>query len=267
MAARRSDVVAVGPVTRLDAQTAVADVLPREGAGEQLVTALRALAVDEVAVGGRDARLVDERDGLRQYGAVAVVVGVLATLVLVFLLTGSVLLAAKTVVMNVLTVLAALGVVQLVFGEVIAPVLVFVAALSFGLSTDYGVFVLSRMKEAHSAGLPNREAVAVGLERSGRLVTAAALLLVVALGALGAVPVRTIEQTAVGLVAAVAVDAFVVRSLLVPSLMGLLGKWNWWAPAPLARLHAGLGLSESPRPAGPQLAMPVQEGRQRVTSG
>jgi len=118
-------------------------------------------------------------------------------------------------------------------------------AIAFGLSTDYGVFLLTRIKEARDAGASNEEAVALGIQRTGRIVTAAALLLVVALGAFATSQVVFIKQLGVGTAVAVAVDATIVRALLVPALMKLLGERNWWAPRPLARLHARLSLGEA----------------------
>ncbi len=119
------------------------------------------------------------------------------------------------------------------------------AALVFALSTDYGVFLLTRIREARARGLPDREAIAAGLERTGRLVTAAAILLAVAIGAFGTSKVVFLKEVGLGTAAAVLIDAFVVRTLLVPSLMALLGRRNWWAPAPLRRLHERLGLGET----------------------
>jgi uncharacterized membrane protein YdfJ with MMPL/SSD domain len=110
-------------------------------------------------------------------------------------------------------------------------------AIAFGLATDYGVFLLSRIKEAHDAGLPNREAVALGLERTGRVVTAAALLFCVAVGAFATSSILIVKELGLGIALAVAIDASLVRALLVPSLMALLGDWNWWAPAPLRRFR------------------------------
>ncbi len=118
------------------------------------------------------------------------------------------------------------------------------AALVFALSTDYGVFLLGRIKEARDAGLPDREAVAVGVERTGAVVTAAAILLAVAIGAFITSSISFIQQIGVATAAGVLIDAFIVRALLVPSLMALLGRWNWWSPRPLARLHARIGLRE-----------------------
>ena len=123
-------------------------------------------------------------------------------------------------------------------------------ATAFGLSTDYGVFLLARIKEARDAGAANDEAVAVGLQRTGRIVTAAAILFCIAIGAFVTSEMIFIKQLGVGTALAVLIDATIVRALLVPSLMRLLGDWNWWAPRPLARLHRRIGLSESgPAPA------------------
>jgi RND superfamily putative drug exporter len=109
------------------------------------------------------------------------------------------------------------------------------AAIVFALSTDYGVFLLGRIKEARESGLPDREAVATGLVATGRVVTAAAILLAVAIGAFSTSSVSFIQQIGVAAATGVLIDAFVVRTLLVPSLMALLGGWNWWAPSPLRR--------------------------------
>ena len=123
------------------------------------------------------------------------------------------------------------------------PLLLF--AVAFGLSTDYGVFLLSRIKEARDRRLATREAVAVGLERTGRIVTAAALLFAIAIGAFATSQIIFIKENGVGTALAVLIDATIIRALLVPSLMELLGNWNWWAPAPLRRLHERIGLREA----------------------
>jgi RND superfamily putative drug exporter len=114
------------------------------------------------------------------------------------------------------------------------PVLLF--AVAFGLSTDYGVFLLGRIKELHDSGLPNEEAVALGLQRTGRIVTFAALLMVIAIGCFVTADIIFVKQLGFGVAAAVLIDATIVRALLVPALMRLLGDWNWWAPRPLLRL-------------------------------
>ena len=132
------------------------------------------------------------------------------------------------------------------------PILLF--AVAFGLSTDYAVFLLSRIKEARDNGASDSECVAIGLERTGRIVTAAALLFAVAIGAFATSQIIFIKQNGVGTALAVLIDASIIRALLVPSLMELLGKWNWWAPAPLRRLHDRFGISEARAGARPGLA-------------
>ena len=120
--------------------------------------------------------------------------------------------------------------------------------LAFALSTDYGVFLLARISEARRPGVTEREAIAAGMQRTGRLITSAAILLAVAIGAFVTSKLVFLKEVGVGVAAAVLIDAFIVRALLVPSLMALLGRWNWWAPAPLARLHRRLGLTEAESP-------------------
>jgi RND superfamily putative drug exporter len=128
------------------------------------------------------------------------------------------------------------------------PILLF--AIGFGLSTDYGVFLLARIKEARESGASDSEAVALGLERTGRIVTAAAVLFAVAIGAFATSKIVFIKELGLGAALAVLIDASVIRALLVPSLMELLGPLNWWAPRPLRRLHNRIGLSEgAPQPA------------------
>jgi RND superfamily putative drug exporter len=125
---------------------------------------------------------------------------------------------------------------------------IFLFAVGFGLATDYGVFLLSRIKEAHDAGAANSDAVAIGLERTGRIVTAAALLFAVAIGAFVTSQIVFIKELGLGAALAVLIDASIIRALLVPSLMALLGSANWWAPRPLQRLHQRVGLREGGRP-------------------
>ena len=204
-----------------------------------------------VLVGGTTAYFYDLQASLRSRLPLAVAIIVACTLVLLFLATGSVILPLKAILMNLLTLSVAFGVLVIVFQwgfghslldfstpgslEQTQPVLLF--AIVFGLSTDYGVFLLTRIKEVHEAGASNREAVATGLERTGRIVTAAALLLSLAIGAFATSQIVFIKELGVGIVAGVLIDATIVRGLLVPSLMGLLGDWNWWAPRALKRLY------------------------------
>jgi RND superfamily putative drug exporter len=122
---------------------------------------------------------------------------------------------------------------------------VLICAVAFGLSTDYAVFLLGRIYEEHRLGASNTEAVAVGLERTGRLVTQAAILFCLAIGVFATSKVIFIKEVGVGTAAAVIIDSTIVRALLVPSLMALLGEANWWSPRPLRRLHNRIGLSEA----------------------
>jgi uncharacterized membrane protein YdfJ with MMPL/SSD domain len=121
-----------------------------------------------------------------------------------------------------------------------------VLAIAFALSTDYGVFLLARIKEARGETPDERQAIAVGMQRTGRLVTYAAILLAVAVGAFMTSNLVFLKELGLGAAAAVLIDAFVVRSILVPSLMALLGQWNWWSPRPLRTLHEYPGGSDRP---------------------
>ena len=193
-----------------------------------------------------------------------------STLVVLFLMTGSLVLGVKAVLMNALTLSAVFGILVLVFQDghlqgllsyhgdgaldATQPILLF--AIGFGLATDYAVFLLSRIKEARDTGLSDNEAVAIGLERTGRIVTAAALLFAVAIAAFATSKLVFIKELGLGTALVVLIDATVVRALLVPSLMVLLGRWNWWAPGPLRRLRA----RASGAPPGPgQPAVEVTE--------
>jgi RND superfamily putative drug exporter len=239
----RIDVVARGEVLSASAK--------------RLVRAVRAApAPYPVLVGGVTAGFLDQQASLKAHLPAALALLVATTLILLFLATGSVLLPLKSLVMNLLSLGAAFGLLVLVFQdgrlegvlrytsqgalESTQPVLLFVVA--FALSTDYGLFLLTRIKEHHDAGLPNARAVPVGLERTGRIVTSAALLFCVAIGAFSTSRIVFVKELGVGTALAVLVDATIVRGLLVPSLMALLGEWNWWAPGPLRRLQARLAV-------------------------
>jgi uncharacterized membrane protein YdfJ with MMPL/SSD domain len=211
-----------------------------------------------VLVGGQSAQFVDLQDTLTQRLPLAVLWVAGTTVILLFLMTGSAILPLMSMLMNLLTLSATFGVLVLIFQagrfqdllryttqgalESTQPVLLF--AIVFGLSTDYAVFLLTRIKEMHDRGLQSRPAIAAGLERTGRIVTAAALLFCVAIGAFGTSSIVFIKELGVGTAAGVLIDATVVRALLVPSLMGLLGRWNWWAPKPLQWVHSRLRLQE-----------------------
>ncbi|OLB77981.1 MAG: hypothetical protein AUI14_14650 [Actinobacteria bacterium 13_2_20CM_2_71_6] len=189
----------------------------------------------------------------------AVGVTVLAMVVLLFAMTGSLVVPVKAIVMNVISLGATFGVMSAVFehgflaGQLgmitvagLNPfVVVIVFAFAFGLSMDYEVFLLGRIKEYVDRGLETDHAVRRGLQNSGRIITSAALLMMIVFGAFGLARTGTIQQVGLGLAVAVAVDATIVRCLLVPATMTLLGRWNWWAPAWLRRLHERVGLREA----------------------
>jgi uncharacterized membrane protein YdfJ with MMPL/SSD domain len=209
-------------------------------------------------VTGESAGYLDLEDSLVRHLPVAAAIVILATLIIIFLMTGSAILPIKSLLMNILTLASVFGVLVFVFQDgnlsgvldfestdgldITTPILIF--AITFGLSTDYAIFLLSRIKEAHEAGLPNDEAVAVGLQRTGRIVTAAALLIAIAIGAFATSEIVFIKELGVGVALAVLIDATIIRALIVPALMEMLGKWNWWAPAWMKRLHQRIGLSE-----------------------
>ncbi|GAA4448797.1 MMPL family transporter [Phytohabitans houttuyneae] len=234
------------------------DITPSDRTKEA-VTAIRDLpAPFEVLVTGDAAHLVDYESMLVERAPWAIGVVVLGTLLLLFAFTGSVLLPIKAVVTNMLSIGAALGVVVWVFqdgnlasvfgtsglGYLNLTVPVLVAAIAFGLSVDYEVFLLSRIRERWLAGVPADRAVAEGIQRTGRIITSAALLLVVVFAGFlvgGFVPIKGIG---LGLVLAVAIDATVVRMLLVPATMTVLGRYNFWAPGPLRRLHKRIEVTE-----------------------
>ncbi len=215
-----------------------------------------------VLVTGASAHFADLQSSLEEHLPLALAIVAGATLVVLFLFTGSVVLPVKALVMNVLNLSAVFGILVLVFQdgnleglldyrgqgaiEQTMPILLF--AVAFGLSTDYAVFLLSRIKEARDGGASDSESVAIGLERTGRIVTAAALLFSIAIGAFATSQIIFIKQNGIGTALAVLIDASIIRALLVPSLMELLGKWNWWAPRPLRRLHDRIGVNE-PGPA------------------
>jgi uncharacterized membrane protein YdfJ with MMPL/SSD domain len=231
-------------------------------ASKSTVERIRDVAVPPGAtalVGGATADFIDFQGSLARHLPIAFAIIVIATLVILFLMTGSVVLPIKSLIMNVLNLSAVFGLMVLIFQdgrlesllaytssgaiEQTMPILLF--AVAFGLSTDYAVFLLSRIKEARDNGASDSECVAIGLERTGRIVSAAALMFAVAIGAFATSKIIFIKQNGVGTALAVLIDASIIRALLVPSLMELLGKWNWWAPAPLRRLHERYGISES----------------------
>lgn len=207
---------------------------------------------------GQAAGEIDYSQAIRNRAPLAGGVVVLATFVLLFLMTGSVLVPIKALVMNIVSLGASLGVLVIVFqeghlegllaftstGAIESTIPPLVLAFGFGLAMDYEVFLLSRIKEEHDRSQDNDTAVVRGLQRSGRIITSAALLVVIVFTGLVAGQLLVVKQTGVALATAVAIDATLVRMLLVPATMTLLGEWNWWAPRPLRRLHARFGLQD-----------------------
>ena len=228
----------------------------------KLIRALPTPPGTTALVGGATADFVDLQASIVSHLPIALAIVILATLVILFLMTGSVILPIKSLIMNFLNLSAVFGLLVLIFQdgrlegfldysspgaiEQTMPILLF--AVAFGLSTDYAVFLLSRIKEARDNGASDSECVAIGLERTGRIVTAAALMFAVAMLAFATSQIIFIKENGVGTALAVLIDASIVRALLVPSLMELLGKWNWWAPAPLRRLHDRFGIGEQAAP-------------------
>jgi putative drug exporter of the RND superfamily len=211
-----------------------------------------------VLVTGQSAGLIDTNQSLFDrlpwaLGLVAVI-----TAVLLFMMFGSVVIPAKAIVLNVLSLTATFGAMVWIFqdghlsgvldftatGSLNAAVPILMFCIAFGLSMDYEVMLLSRIKEEHDNGADSVRSVAVGLERTGRIVTAAAVLIAVVMIAFATSRVSFIKLFGVGLTLAVLTDAFLIRGTLVPAFMRLAGDWNWWAPGPLRRFHDRWGVSE-----------------------
>lgn len=258
-------VAEVAPPQRLSREVTAVQAISSHpfasGASQETVRRIRELpspAGASVLVTGASAEFVDFQGSLAHHLPYALAIVVLATLLILFLMTGSVVLPVKSLLMNFLNLSAVFGLLVLIFQDgrlegllgyssngaidQTMPILMF--AVAFGLSTDYAVFLLSRIKEARDNGASDTECVAVGLERTGRIVTAAALLFAVAMLAFATSQILFIKENGVGTALAVLIDASIIRALLVPSLMALLGRWNWWAPAPLRRLHERWGIAE-----------------------
>jgi RND superfamily putative drug exporter len=227
---------------------------------QQALRDIRALADPaggHLLVAGNTASFLDEESSLVANAPLAVGLIVLLTVILLFLLTGSVLLPLKTLLMNTMTLAAALGILVIVFEKkflvglldypgpysVEVTSLVFLFAVTFALATDYAVLVMARIKELRDSGMSNEDAVAHGVARTGRIISAAAIMIAVVFAAFAVSPVFFMKQIAVGMSLGVIIDATVVRALLVPSLMRLLGEANWWAPGPLRKLHQRFGVS------------------------
>jgi trehalose monomycolate/heme transporter len=252
-----------GDIARVDMRfTANAESV----AARDLVTAVRAVPAPpgaRVYVGGATAQLVDELASLGSVLPWMALMVAITTFVLLFLAFGSVVLPVKAIVMNVLSLTATFGAVVWIFQEghlsgllhftptgTIDPTMpILMLAIIFGLSMDYEVFLLSRIRERYDVTGDNQAAIAGGLQRTGGIITSLALLLVIVTGAFSASGITFIKLMGVGMIIALVVDATIIRVLLVPATMRLLGRANWWAPRPLRRLYARYGISEAEPPA------------------
>jgi uncharacterized membrane protein YdfJ with MMPL/SSD domain len=260
------DVGSPAPFRRVAPGLAVANFGLRGNAdsalGDEAQNAVRSIRALKgpapLLVSGFTAEFLDLKTSLGQNLPLVVGIIALTTLVLLFMLTGSVVLPLKTLLMNLLTLAGTLGVIVAAFQwglldgllgysgpkgmETTNLVLMF--AVIFGLSTDYAVLVLARIKELHDSGLPNEEAVARGIARTGRVISAAGLCLAAVFLAFTTSSIFFMKEAGIGYAAAVLIDTTLVRALLVPALMRLFGDWNWWAPAPLRRFQQRFGFSE-----------------------
>lgn len=237
-----ADPIAVGERGSLIAIDAVAQ--PDSSRALDLVAEIRGLdAPFETALGGAAASFDDQRESLLAHLPLIAGLVLAGMLAIVVALTGSVVLAVKTALMHALSIAAALGLVVAIFQdgalafigidprapiELTTPIVI--AIFGFALSTDYGLFLLARIREARLAGAPDAEAIASGVERTGRLISAAALIVAVSFGAFVSSDFVFVQALGAGLALTVLIDAFLVRALLVPALMAILGRWNWWSP-------------------------------------
>ena len=239
----------------------IGDVPPRDDRGFALAEALRAYPApaSQVLVGGIAAEYGDSNNGITGNAwIVALWIG-LTTLLIIFLYTGSVLLPVKALLLNILSLAATLGVLVWVFqdgrlqwltgdfvvtGTVDLSSIALVAVVAFALSMDYELFLLARIKEEHDAGHDTVDSVAFGLQRTGRIITAAALLIAIVFASFLSSGVTNIKQLGFGAAFAILIDATLVRSVLVPTFMRVAGDANWWAPSWLRRVHDRIGISE-----------------------
>ena len=229
-------------------------------AAERLVHDIRQMeAPFDVIVGGPSADVVDTKTGVFGRMPLAAVLIALTTFVLLFLMFGGILVPVKAIILNLLSLTATFGALVWVFQDgnlaetldftttgtidITTPVLMF--CIAFGLSMDYEVFLLSRIKEEHDLTADNASSVAIGLERTGRIVTAAAALLSIVFLALATSDVTFIKLFGIGLTLAVVMDATLIRAVLVPAFMKLAGEANWWAPGWMRKIHDRFGISES----------------------
>jgi len=232
---------------------AVHSMAPRTPEAQDLINRIRAIdSPIEVLVGGIAADYADTQDGIAETLPWVFLWIALTVLILLFLFTGSVLLPIKAIILNFASLAATIGVLTLIFiegyftflvgdfiqtGSLDTSTLVLIAVVAFGLSMDYEVFLLSRIKEEHDAGRSNIESVALGLQKSARIITAAAFILAIVFAAFIISGVTSIKSMGFGIAFAILLDATLIRALLVPALMRLFGDWNWWAPKALRRFQ------------------------------
>lgn len=241
--------------------TLYTDVESRNMDAQNLVDRLRAIPApaEGTLIGGQAAIFTDSQSGISENLPSVLLWLTIATLVILFLFTGSVVLPVKAVILNVLSLAATLGVLVWVFqygnamwlvgdftvtGSLDTSTLVLVAIVAFGLSMDYELFLLSRIKEEHDNGADTKTSVTAGLQKSGRIITAAAVLIAIVFACFLTSGVTSIKMLGLGVSFAILLDATVVRGILVPALMRVAGDWNWWAPRPLRKLHARFGIAE-----------------------
>ena len=239
---------------------AITDLEPRSPEGLEQVVSLRSLDVDvdKYLIGGGGAYYTDSQQGIEQALPMAAIWVFVSTFILLFLFTGSLVLPLKAIALNVLSLGAVLGLIGWIFqngelqwllgeysvtGTIDTSSVVMIALVAFGLSMDYELFLLSRIKEQHDAGFNTVNSVALGLQRSGRIITAAALILAVTFGAFASSGVSIMKMLGLGIAVAILLDATLIRGFLVPAIMRLLGSANWWAPKWLKRLYERAGLS------------------------
>jgi RND superfamily putative drug exporter len=229
-------------------------------AAEQLVRAARAVpgpAGTSTLIGGDTARLIDSEHGITARLPYAIAWVVLTTFIVLFLFTGSVTQPLRALVLNTLGLAASIGTMVWIFQQghlsgalgftprpMDTAMTVLLFCIAFGLSMDYEVFLTSRIKELHAQGADLRQSVGEGLARTGRIVSTAAGLLAVSFFSFGTASVSFLQFFGLGCGLAVLIDALLIRGVLVPAAMRLLGRRAWWAPGPLRRLHERIGVSE-----------------------
>lgn len=241
--------------------TLYTDVESRNMDAKELINRLRAVEppVENTLIGGQAAIFTDSQAGISDNLPAVLGWLTIATLIILFLFTGSAILPIKAVILNMLSLGATLGVLVWVFqdgnamwlvgdftvtGSLDTSTLVLVAIVAFGLSMDYELFLLSRIKEEHDYGADTTTSVSSGLQKSGRIITAAAVLIAIVFACFMTSGVTSIKMLGLGIAFAILLDATIVRGLLVPALMRVAGDWNWWAPRFMQKIHARFGISD-----------------------